>query len=267
MKHNRKGMRTTWTRRGGLLGRLLGVFLLAGFLAGTSTVADAAVIPTGPTPVDTVILPDGSTGAALNAGNSTVTILDAQTQTPISTIPLLQPPGVCRDMDWHQPTQRLHVGCTTGLVLWVDPVLGTSGTLVTNVVANYSVIASDNQNPMVLGWGIDVNSNWLEAFLPGGVVVPIAPLFVGTPVELVEKRVDPLARFQWMATCSRWGPRRGRRRCRCTTGGRRRCWRRSRTGWRRGRRRGSRRRKGARRTCRRRCRGAGAGTSCTWTSR
>ena len=110
-----------------------------------------------------------------------------------ATIPLGQPVGVCQDIDWHQDTQRVYVGCTNGLVLAVDPVLLTVVTLVNNPGANYSVICADHWSPGTVGWGYDANAGWLDQFLVGGVVVPAAPLATNTVVELAEKRIDPAA--------------------------------------------------------------------------
>ena len=87
----------------------------------------------------------------------------------------------------------MHVGCTNGTVLTVDPVLLTVTPLVANPLANYSQISADNLGGATIGWGLDSVSGWLHQFLPGGTIVPTVAIPIGTNVELIEKRIDPLA--------------------------------------------------------------------------
>ena len=68
--------------------------------------------------------------------------------------------------------------------------LGTVTILINNPGADYRIISADNLGPVADGWGIDVNSNWLHQFLPGGAWIPVAPMPIGTAVKLVEKSFD-----------------------------------------------------------------------------
>ena len=179
------GARTGWPAV-----RLLAVLLLTGVLAGTSAVATAATIPTGPTPVDTVIRPDGSEAFILNQGNSTVTVIDPLTQTPIASISLSQPPNVCTDMDWSEVNQVLYVSTSTGLLLSVNPAVPTVTVQVTNLGANYRNVCADHRLVGTDAWGWDATSNSLHRFPAGGGFVPVLTLTVGVGAELIEERVD-----------------------------------------------------------------------------
>ena len=129
----------------------------------------------------------------LASGNSTLSVVDPMTDTVITTITLGSP----RTLAWTWTGTRHRSRCTWGVwngtVLTVDPVLLTVAPLVVNPAANYSQISADNLGGATIGWGLDSVSGWLHQFLPGGAVVPTAAIPIGTNVELIEKRIDPLA--------------------------------------------------------------------------
>ena len=193
MKHEAKATKSRLSRlmRLGLFGT--SVLVLSCLLGSLSVSVEAALISTGPTPTDTTISLDGTMSFVLASGNSTLSVVDPSTDTLITTINLLQPPNTCMDVDWHQASQQVHVGCTNGTVLTVDPVLLTVTPLVANPLANYSQISADNLGGATIGWGLDSVSGWLHQFLPGGTIVPTVAIPIGTNVELIEKRIDPLA--------------------------------------------------------------------------
>ena len=199
---SKKNRRPAASRRPARRARRLGL-LVAGalgvlcFALGHIPVSNAATIPTGPTPVDTVIRPDGSAAYVLDQGDSTVCVVDTATNQQTGMWPLGLPPGTVQDFDWHAGSQQLHIGCSNGSVLSLDPATGLVTTIIPTTGANYKVIVAENRNPGILGWGVDVNTGSLDQFLPGGIVTPVMPMFVGTEVELVAKRVDSQAPTPW----------------------------------------------------------------------
>jgi YVTN family beta-propeller protein len=140
-----------------LVALLLGTFSL-------STPArrvEAGTIPTGATPTDTAIRTDGLVSYVLNSGNSTLSVVNVSNSVVLSTIPLLQPPNACLDIDWSSATSRVLVGCTNGNVLSVDPTTGVVAVAGANGACCFDVICADSLTPGVTGWAIDRNTSRL----------------------------------------------------------------------------------------------------------
>ncbi len=156
---SKKNRRPAASRRPARRARRLGL-LVAGalgvlcFALGHIPVSNAATIPTGPTPVDTVIRPDGSAAYVLDQGDSTVCVVDTATNQQTGMWPLGLPPGTVQDFDWHAASQQLHIGCSNGSVLSLDPATGLVTTIIPTTGANYKVIVAENRNPGILGWGV-----------------------------------------------------------------------------------------------------------------
>ncbi len=179
------------------------VVLLVGHLPG----ALAQGIPTGPNPVDTVTLADGSAAYVLNSGNSTVTVVDPKANLSTGTLTLPIPPNTCMDMDWSVSLQQLVVGCNNGQVWTVDPATGVATLSLSNPAANYSQITADNLlGGALYAWGYDRNRAWLDQFLVGGVFAPATAIPFATATELIEVRPSGNPATRYLMLLGRTGP-------------------------------------------------------------
>ena len=106
----------TRTRRLLLAG---GVFLLAALVIGVGPAVEAASVVVGGSPIDTVYSADGSACYVLDTATSSVVVVDPVEQIPLATFTLPVAPGLCRDIDFHQASWRVHIGCSNaGLLTW-----------------------------------------------------------------------------------------------------------------------------------------------------
>ena len=149
------------SRRQGLALRAVPLLLVALLALGIQAPVEAATIPIGLAPSDTCISKDGSMSFVLDAGGSTLTVLDPASHAITSVINLGLGAGVALDCDWNETLQRVLVGCTNGMVLWADPALGASGVFANNPGANYGVFCADHCGAGVEGYAVDGNTGWL----------------------------------------------------------------------------------------------------------
>ena len=165
---------------------LLGLLVVGALVVAIGPTVQAGSIPIGPSPLDTVYRTDGSAGFVLDTVASTVTVIDPVLQVPLATWGLPEPPTTCVDIDWHEGSASVHVGCTNGRIYAVDATTGAVTLLLDNPSASYTSIASENGAPTPIVWAIDAGVPFLDQVPVLGVVAPVAPVMVGTPVEMAE---------------------------------------------------------------------------------